>query len=504
MAMLARAGGDRRRPADPGRRRQDHQVPARRRSPTRRLLHRTRSNGTAWVGLIIGALIARGRHLDRLPRSRSRKPGTSRAAAGSGCARAAHLPLQQVVLRRADRRRSSCAPPHGLGRFAGTTVLESGVIAGGVTGGATGVVRARCRRSVRRGQTGFLRYYAAAMIVGICGVALYFLIAGDMTLSILIWLPLAVALLGAVAARAAGRRALARARLAGHARRSRSRSSRASTAAVRACSSSPTRCGSRARASTTSSASTGSTCCWCCSPRSCSARALIWAPTREWERPRIFYFHFVLAESRRARRVLRPGPGAVRRLLRPDADPVLLPVGDLGRARTGSRATTKLVIYTLVGSFFMLVGGDRHRRARLQPARHRRSTFALQRAAGACRCRTARRSGSSCASRSRSWSRCRSSRSTAGCPTGTRRCRSRRSPCSPAILSKVAAYGFLRIVLPLFPYAAVHFQMLMLIIALVSILWGTRGGDDHSPTPGWSSPTRRSPSSASSCSGSSR
>ena len=42
-----------------------------------------------------------------------------------------------------------------------------------------------------------------------------------------------------------------------------------------------------------------------------------------------------------------------------------------------------------------------------------------------------------------------------------------------AILSKVAAYGFLRIVLPLFPYASQHFQTLMLVIALVSILWAT-------------------------------
>src|SRR6201999_3027175 len=41
------------------------------------------------------------------------------------------------------------------------------------------------------------------------------------------------------------------------------------------------------------------------------------------------------------------------------------------------------------------------------------------------------------------------------------------------ILSKVAAYGFLRIELPLFPYASVHFQTLMLIIALVSVRWGT-------------------------------
>ena len=41
------------------------------------------------------------------------------------------------------------------------------------------------------------------------------------------------------------------------------------------------------------------------------------------------------------------------------------------------------------------------------------------------------------------------------------------------VLSKVAAYGFLRIVLPLFPDAAAHFQTLMLLIALASILYGS-------------------------------
>jgi NADH-quinone oxidoreductase subunit M len=41
------------------------------------------------------------------------------------------------------------------------------------------------------------------------------------------------------------------------------------------------------------------------------------------------------------------------------------------------------------------------------------------------------------------------------------------------IVSKVAAYGFLRIVLTLFPYATVHYQTLLLVIALVSIVWGT-------------------------------
>jgi hypothetical protein len=41
------------------------------------------------------------------------------------------------------------------------------------------------------------------------------------------------------------------------------------------------------------------------------------------------------------------------------------------------------------------------------------------------------------------------------------------------VLSKVAAYGFLRIVTPLLPDASVHFQELMLLIGLASILYGS-------------------------------
>jgi NADH-quinone oxidoreductase subunit M len=41
------------------------------------------------------------------------------------------------------------------------------------------------------------------------------------------------------------------------------------------------------------------------------------------------------------------------------------------------------------------------------------------------------------------------------------------------VLSKVGAYGFLAIVLPLFPQGAAHFQTLMLIIALCSIVYGS-------------------------------
>jgi NADH-quinone oxidoreductase subunit M len=41
------------------------------------------------------------------------------------------------------------------------------------------------------------------------------------------------------------------------------------------------------------------------------------------------------------------------------------------------------------------------------------------------------------------------------------------------VVSKVAAYGFLKIVLPLFPAAAADWQMILLVIALLSILYGS-------------------------------
>ena len=41
------------------------------------------------------------------------------------------------------------------------------------------------------------------------------------------------------------------------------------------------------------------------------------------------------------------------------------------------------------------------------------------------------------------------------------------------VLSKVAAYGFIRVCLPLFPDASQHFQTLLLLVALASILYGS-------------------------------
>ncbi len=42
-----------------------------------------------------------------------------------------------------------------------------------------------------------------------------------------------------------------------------------------------------------------------------------------------------------------------------------------------------------------------------------------------------------------------------------------------AVLSKVAAYGFLRIVLPIFPAASLDFQLLILLLALSSVIYGS-------------------------------
>ena len=91
--------------------------------------------------------------------------------------------------------------------------------------------------------------------------------------------------------------------------------------------------------------------------------ALIWSAFREWDRPALFYFHFGARPERRARCLLRSGPGAVRRLLRPDADPVLLPDRDVGHGR--ARAGDDQARHLHAGRLVLHAGrGDRDRRAR--------------------------------------------------------------------------------------------------------------------------------------------
>ena len=66
-------------------------------------------------------------------------------------------------------------PAAWLGRFANTT-FERVVVDGALVGGATGVVRL-ASVAVRRVQTGYLRYYAALLLMGITSLGAYFLLA---------------------------------------------------------------------------------------------------------------------------------------------------------------------------------------------------------------------------------------------------------------------------------------------------------------------------------------
>ncbi|MBV9717278.1 MAG: NADH-quinone oxidoreductase subunit M [Solirubrobacterales bacterium] len=198
--------------------------------------------------------------------------------------------------------------------------------------------------------------------------------------------------------------------------------------------------------------------------------SLTYAAFREWDRPRLFYFHFGLAESA----VLGAFCAQDLALFVAFFDLMLIPFYFLiGMWGTGARvrATTKLVIYTLVGSFFMLAAAIAT--GALAASEHHTGidfAFSALRALPLSHA-------------SQEWIfLCFAVAFLVKMPLvpfhgwladGYKAMPIPAVAVFSSILSKVAAYGFLRVVLPLFPYATVHFQTLMLLIALASILWGT-------------------------------
>ena len=185
----------------------------------------------------------------------------------------------------------------------------------------------------------------------------------------------------------------------------------------------------------------------------------------------MFYFHFGLAESA----VLGAFCAQDLALFVAFFDLMLIPFYFLiGIWGTGDRvrATMKLVIYTLVGSFFMLAAAVAT--GVLASSQHGtgldvRALVALQRLP--------------LSHASQEWIfLCFAAAFLVKMPLvpfhgwladGYKSMPIPAVAVFSGVLSKVAAYGFLRIVLPLFPFATVHFQMLLLLIALVSILWAT-------------------------------
>src|SRR3954454_15415940 len=198
------------------------------------------------------------------------------------------------------------------------------------------------------------------------------------------------------------------------------------------------------------------------------AVATIAAALREWESPRVFFFNLALAETA----VLGAFCAQDVALFVFFFDLMLVPfyflIGAFG-GRHRVAATTKFVIYTLVGSLLMLAAavalgvlsaGDGPISFNIADlAQHPLSKgsqewiFLLFAAAFLVKMPAFPLHG---------WM-----------PDAYRATPIPVLVLLSAVLSKVGAYGFLRIVLPLMPDASQHFQELMIVIAVVSILYGS-------------------------------
>jgi NADH-quinone oxidoreductase subunit M len=203
------------------------------------------------------------------------------------------------------------------------------------------------------------------------------------------------------------------------------------------------------------------------------AAAVIASNLREWDRPRFFYVNLMLAES-----------AVLGALLAQDLalfvaffDLMLIPfyflTGIWGRETvppTRVKATIKLVIYTLVGSLLMLAAAVATGVLAAQHGGH--ITFVLSSLEHLPLSRG-----------SQEWIflffaaaflvKMPAFPLHGWMPDGYKAMPIEVLMVFSGVLSKIGAYGFLRIVLPLYPQAAAHFQTLMLLIALASILYGS-------------------------------
>ncbi len=134
------------------------------------------------------------------------------------------------------------------------------------------------------------------------------------------------------------------------------------------------------------------------------AAATIGANLKQWERSNLFYLHLGLAETA----VLGAFCAQDLILFVAFFDLMLIPfyfltgIWGSGERDARVRATTKLVIYTMVGSLLMLAAAVATGVLASSQQRHRRSRSRLAALAADCRSRPARRTGSSSASPPRS------------------------------------------------------------------------------------------------------
>ncbi|HEV3048421.1 MAG TPA: NADH-quinone oxidoreductase subunit M [Solirubrobacteraceae bacterium] len=192
---------------------------------------------------------------------------------------------------------------------------------------------------------------------------------------------------------------------------------------------------------------------------------------RPVERPRLYYFHFMLAESA----VLGAFLAQDLALFVAFFDLMLVPfyflIGGWGQGPDRTRATIRLVIYTLVGSLLMLA------------AAIATGVLAAQQGGGHITFVLSALQKLPLSTGSQEWIflffaaaflvKMPAFPLHGWMPDGYRAMPIEVLMVFSGVLSKVAAYGFLAIVLPLFPQATAHFQTLMLVIGLVSIVYGS-------------------------------
>jgi len=193
--------------------------------------------------------------------------------------------------------------------------------------------------------------------------------------------------------------------------------------------------------------------------------------SRPPDRPRLFYFQFMLAESA----VLGAFLAQDLALFVAFFDLMLIPfyflIGGWGREPGRVKATIKLVIYTLVGSLLMLAGAVAT------------GVLAAQQGGGHITFVLSSLQAMPLSTSSQEWIflffaaaflvKMPAFPLHGWMPDGYRAMPIEVLMVFSGVLSKVGAYGFLAIVLPLFPRAAAHFQTLLLLIGLASIVYGS-------------------------------
>jgi NADH-quinone oxidoreductase subunit M len=198
---------------------------------------------------------------------------------------------------------------------------------------------------------------------------------------------------------------------------------------------------------------------------------LVWAAMRAWEHDRQLFFFMGVAESA----VLGALMAQDLALFVLFFDLMLLPflflAGIWGPPATRVAAITKLFIYTLVGSLLMLAAAIATGVLVSQQTGNDLS-FAFSDLAASPLGKGSQEWIFLCFAAA-FWVKMPAFPVHGWMPDGYRNMPLPVLAVFSAVLSKVAAYGFLRVVLPIFPDASAHFQDLMLVLALGSILYGS-------------------------------